>query len=79
MLSQKETSFFTFFVLIELELISFSYVFVFTFPLNIFRSSPSDVFLGKAVLKICSKFIGEHPRQSAISLLKSHFGIGVSM
>ena len=25
------------------------------------RSSPPDVFLGKDILKICSKFIGEQP------------------
>ena len=29
-------------------------------------SSPSEVFLGKRVLKICSKFTGEHPCRSAI-------------
>ena len=28
---------------------------------NKVRSSPPGVFLGKGVLKICSKFIGEHP------------------
>ena len=45
-----------------------------TSPLNItnhlilLRSSPSDVFLGKGFLKICSKFIGEHPWQSVISI-----------
>ena len=33
-----------------------------------FRSSPSEVFLGKGVLKICSKFTGEHPCRSAISI-----------
>ena len=32
------------------------------------RSSRPDVFLGKGVLKICSKFTGEHPYQSAISI-----------
>ena len=35
-------------------------------PLN--RSNPPDVFLGKGVLKICSKFTGEHPCQSVISI-----------
>ena len=43
-------------------------------------SSHSEVFLGKGVLKICSKFTGEHPCWSAIcktTLLKSHFGMGV--
>ena len=33
-----------------------------------FRSSPPDVFLGKDVLKICSKFTGEHPCQNVISI-----------
>ena len=32
------------------------------------RSSPSEVFLGKGVLKICSKFTGEHSCRSAISI-----------
>ena len=39
-----------------------------------FRSSHPEVFLGKSVLKICSKFIGEHPCRSAISIkLQSNF------
>ena len=38
------------------------------------RSSPPEVFLGKGVLKICSKFTGEHPCRSAISIkLQSNF------
>ena len=49
------------------------------------RSSHPEVFFGKGVLKICSKFIGEQQCRSAISikllcfatLLKSHFGMGV--
>ena len=32
------------------------------------RSGPSDVFLGKDVLKICCKFTGEHPCQNLISI-----------
>ena len=32
------------------------------------RSSPSEVLLEKRVLKICSKFTGEHPRRSVISI-----------
>ena len=32
------------------------------------RSSPPEVFLGKGVLKICSKFTGEHPCRSVISI-----------
>ena len=31
------------------------------------RSSPSEVFLGKGVLKICSKFTEEHPCRSVTS------------
>ena len=34
---------------------------------NIYRSSRPEVLLGKGVLKICSKFTGEHPCRSAIS------------
>ena len=37
------------------------------------RSSPPKVFLGKAVLKIYSKFTGV----VEATLLKSHFGMGV--
>ena len=32
------------------------------------RSSPSELFLGKGFLKICRKFTGEHPCRSAISV-----------
>ena len=32
------------------------------------RSSDPEVFLGKGVLKICSKFTGEHPRRNVISI-----------
>ena len=32
------------------------------------RTSHPEVFLGKGVLKICSKFTGEHPCRSAISI-----------
>ena len=35
---------------------------------SVYRSSHSDVFLRKSVLKICSKFTGEHPCPSAISI-----------
>ena len=37
------------------------------FYFRIFRSSHLEVFLGKCVLKIRSKFTGEHPHQSVIS------------
>ena len=33
-----------------------------------FRSNHQKVFLGKDVLKICSKFTGEHPCRSLISI-----------
>ena len=39
-----------------------------TYKIDSYRSSPSEVFLGKGVLKICSKFTGEHPCRSAISI-----------
>ena len=39
-----------------------------------FRSSHPEVFLRKEVLKICIKFTGEHPCQSAVSInLQSNF------
>ena len=39
-----------------------------------FRSSRPEVFLRKDVFKICSKFAGEHPCQSVISVkLQSNF------
>ena len=39
-----------------------------------FRSSHPEVFLRKYVLEICSKFTGEHPYRSAISIkLQSNF------
>ena len=38
------------------------------------RSSPPEVFLGKDVLKKCSKFTGNHPCRSVISVkLQSNF------
>ena len=38
------------------------------------RSSRPEVFLGKGVLKICSRFTGEHPCRSVISIkLQSNF------
>ena len=38
------------------------------------RNSRPDVLLGKAVLKICSKFIEQHPHRSAILIkLQSNF------
>ena len=57
--------------------IKIMYIKKFTF--HLFRSNPPEVFLGKSVLEICSKFTGEHPCRSAIStkLLKSQIGTGV--
>ena len=40
--------------------------YIFTLLIIIFRNSHSEVFLRKGVLKLCSKFTGEHPRRSAI-------------
>ena len=43
-----------------------------------YKNSTPDVFLEKSVLKICSKFTGEHPYRSCFAtLLKSHFGMDV--
>ena len=39
-----------------------------TLLLLIFRSSRPELFLRKGVLKICSKFTGEHPCRSVISM-----------
>ena len=39
-----------------------------TLLLIIFRSSRPELFLRKGVLKICSKFTGEHPCRSVISI-----------
>ena len=45
-----------------------------TTKLTIDRSSHQKVLLGKGVLKICSKFTGEHPCQSVISIkLQANF------
>ena len=49
----------------------FSYLWI---DIGIDRSSRPEVFLGKGVLKICSKFTGEHPCRSVISIkLQSNF------
>ena len=37
------------------------------------RSSHTDVFIGKGVLKICSKFTGEHSCRSVISIKLQYF------
>ena len=45
-----------------------SYVIMLYAQRCIHRSSPSEVFLGSSTLKICSKFTGEHPCRSTISI-----------
>ena len=40
-----------------------------------YREAAFQVFLGKGVLKICSKFTGEQSCKA--TFLKSHFGMGV--
>ena len=47
----------------------------YNFTISETRSSLPEVFLGEGVLKICSKFTGEHPCKA--TLLKSHFDMGV--
>ena len=42
---------------------------------QIVRSSHPKVFLGKGVLKICNKFTGEHPCQSATSALRHGYSL----
>ena len=42
---------------------------------TIILSSRPKVFIRRGVLKICSKFTGEHPCKE--TLFKSHFGMGV--
>ena len=47
---------------------------LFRLEFYIYRSSHSEMFLEKGVLKICIKFTGEHPCRSAISIkLQSNF------
>ena len=51
-------------------------VIVFSLPVRslLHKSSPPEMFLGKVALKICSKFTGERPCQTAISIkLQSKF------
>ena len=59
---------------------SMGYSFIHSYIIDIvFRGSRPGMFLGKGILKICSKFTGEHPCRSAISVtftpfLKNTFG-----
>ena len=43
-------------------------IFFLNFKAKKYRTIPSDVFLGKGILKTCSKFTGEHPCLSVISI-----------
>ena len=50
------------------------FIFFFCITIEIVRSNHSEVFLGKGVLKICSKFKGKHTWGSVISIkLQSNF------
>ena len=56
-------------------------VFIFLIPtLQLkLQKQPSRGVQRKSVLKICSKFTGEHPWRSVILILKSHFVMGVQL
>ena len=46
---------------------------------TLYKSSRSEVFLGTGVLKICSKFTGEHPYQSLISIKLQSSSIEITL
>ena len=47
-----------------------------SYLLFLVKSSPPQVYLEKGALKICSKFTGDHPCQSVISIkLQSQAGV----
>ena len=52
----------------DLRICVLATIFFLNFKAKKCRSIPSDVFLGKSILKICSKFTGEHPCLSVISI-----------
>ena len=57
-----------------IELLTFSYVLAESHFVQLHRSSHPEVFYEKGVLKICSKFTGEQPCRSVISIkLQSSF------
>ena len=66
----------------EIKIVAYHFYFKSYYKIEGSRSSSPEVFLGKGVLKICSKFTSEHPCRSAIlinllcNLFKSHFGMG---
>ena len=53
---------------LKVKVLSFNISVTSYFNLRTFRRSPPEVFLGKGVLKICSKFTGEHPCGIVISI-----------
>ena len=53
---------------------SMNYLFVKCLLRAFYRSSPPEVFSGKVVPKICSKFTGEQPCQSVTSIKLLCFG-----
>ena len=56
------------------SLFHLKYVFSKKYVQQIFRSNHPELFLGKSILKICSKFKGENPCRSVISIkLQSNF------
>ena len=85
----KTFNFVIYFLLLKLSIyhiLLLGYPFEFSFYLSylvrLFQpqssSSPPEVFLQKGLLKICSKFTGEHEQLSCeATLLKSHFRMGV--
>ena len=66
----------------EIKIVAYHFYFKSYYKIEGSRSSSPEVFLGKGVLKICSKFTGEHPCRSVIlinllcNLFKSHFSMG---
>ena len=44
-----------------------------------FKSSSLDMFLGKGVMKTCTKFTEEHPHRSAISIALRHASFPVEL
>ena len=65
-MSFERKSFVEFFMSSEKKLLYVTRIFM--HRENFFRSSRPEVFFGEGVLKICSKFTGEHPCRSVISI-----------
>ena len=66
----SKNNFLPFYNIIHWKLQNVSYI-----QKRMIRSSPSELFLGKGVLKIGSKVTGEHPRRSAISISFKAFAL----